>query len=295
MRVVTVCQNKGGEGKTTVSRLLTEFSARSGYRTLAIDMDPQCNFSQRFLQMDIDANEPDGVLPPLHPAFDPADKTWNGRSSIVDIYARPDVGAQPYPTIYDNLEFIPGYGPEMRRLELVNAEQVKAKILDRLSIVLDQEEVRSAYDVIIIDTAPSKSPLTVSAIRAATHILVPCQLETQSMEGLRGMIQLWRSENRLRSPENQLHMLGLLPNKYRPVALHKGNLEYLQRNRGLSPFLLPVMLTQRTAFAEADHPEAKPKSVFDLPRSDKARSEAIAACELVFSKLELTKKVGEAA
>ena len=48
MRVVAVVQNKGGVGKTTVTRLLAEYFARKPLRVLGLDLDPQCNFSRRF-------------------------------------------------------------------------------------------------------------------------------------------------------------------------------------------------------------------------------------------------------
>jgi len=296
MRVITVSANKGGEGKTSISRVLAEYSSRQGFRTLAIDMDPQCNLSQRFLTMDVDPTDPDGVLPPVHPSFDPNDTSWSGRSSVVDFYEAPGSGAVPYPTAYPNLEMIPGYGPRMREAELVTKGDVKEKILDRLSLVLNTDAVRAEYDVIVIDTAPSKSPLTVSAVRACTDLLVPCQMEPQSMEGLRGMIQLWRRENKLREPDNQIRLLGIVPNKIRAtVGLHAKILGELRANKGLAPFILDTALGQRTAFAESDHPAAKPKSVFDLAASNPARREALALCEHVFARSAAARPLTEAA
>ncbi len=295
MRVVTVSVHKGGEGKTTMSKLLAEYSARNGYRTLAIDLDSQCNLSRRFLPMELDPTDPSGVLPPIHPDFNPTDEDWNGRSSVVDFYKNPNIGPTPYPTTIQNLDMVPGYGPLMEELERVRKDEAKEMVLDRLSLMLHTDDVRAAYDVIIIDTAPSKAPLTQSAVRAATDLLIPCQMEPQSLEGLQGMITLWRRENKLRTPLNQIQLLGIVANKVRPsVSLHSDLLEEMRKTKFIAPFVAPIVLGLRTAFAESDHPSAKPKSVFDLQGRSPARQEALAMCEYVFSRLGLHAPVAPA-
>lgn len=290
MHVIVVAQNKGGEGKTTLSRLLIDYLGRKGLRTLGIDMDPQCNLSQRFLAMDMDPSSPDGVLPPVHPEFDPEDTKWDGRSSVNDIYrSRSDLGVWPYATKYENVQIIPGNGKAMRDLEMVRKDEVKELIHDRMQNFLSEEDVQAAFDVVVIDTAPSKSPLTISAIRAATHIVIPCQMEQMSIEGLLGMIQLWRQENRSRT--TKIEMIGIMPNKFRHVALHRANLEKLQENPGISPYLTPVKLGLRTAFAEADEVEAKPRTVFDLSPSNDARQDATNVCEYILERAGIAREL----
>ena len=70
MKILATVQNKGGVGKTTICRLLCEYLCRKNKRVLGIDLDSQCNFSRRFLTMEIDNTDLDGVLPPIHPDFD---------------------------------------------------------------------------------------------------------------------------------------------------------------------------------------------------------------------------------
>ena len=101
-----------------------------------------------------------------------------------------------------------------------------------------------------------------------------------------GCLQLWRRENRRRSLDNALEIIGILPNAIRKgVALHEGLLQSLQQDESLNALLTPMVLHQRIAFAESDHPEAVPKSVFDLGQKDKARIEAEVLCEYIEKQL----------
>lgn len=284
MKVLAIVQNKGGVGKTTVARLLAEYFASRGVATVALDLDPQCNYSRRFLTMDFELSEPDGILPPLHPGYSSDDEHWTGRSSTADIYFAGEV--LPYPTKWDSLEIIPGEGPKLRDIELVRKEEVKQRVHDRLREFLNLKEVSQAYELAIIDTSPSKGPLTVSAVRAATHLLIPTTMEPQPIEGLHGMLQLWRREIRRRELSDKLEILGIVPNMVRKgVALHEGYYQSLKADETVAPLLSPVMLRQRIAFAESDHPGAEPSSVFDLPTRDPARQEATMMCEFVQERL----------
>lgn len=284
MQVLATVQNKGGVGKTTLCRLLSEYFVRRGKRVLGIDLDAQCNFSRRFLTMDIDNTDLDGLLPPIHPDFSDDVDDWDGRSSSADIYFSGQ--ALPYPTRLSGLDVLPGNGSKLRAVELVRAGDVVEKVYDRLDLFLSQEEVKDLYDLVIIDTSPSKGPLTISAIRAATHIIIPTVMEPQTIEGLHGMLQLWRRETKRRKKDDQLRIIGIIPNMFRKgVALHEGLYQTLASDPGIADLLFPVKLGQRIAFAESDHPMSEPKSVLDLAESDQARKEAESMCELVAERL----------
>lgn len=285
MHILAIVQNKGGVGKTTLCRLLSEYLCRKGLRVLGIDLDSQCNFSRRFLKMVIDETDPDGVLPPVHPEFVPAENPdWDGRSSSADIFYSGQ--AMPYPTRIPGLEMLPGNGTLLRAVELVRAEDMKEKVHDRLQAFLAHDQVRALYDIVIVDTSPSKGPLTVSAIRAASHIVIPTTMEPQTIEGLHGMLQLWRRETKRRRRGEELKIIGILPNMFRKgVALHEGLYSTLANDPGIIDLLMPTKLGLRVAFAESDHPLSEPKSVFDLPSKDMARIEAEAACTYVWERL----------
>ncbi|MFA6094267.1 MAG: ParA family protein [Candidatus Paceibacterota bacterium] len=283
MKILVTVQNKGGVGKTTVCRLISEYLTRQGKKVLGIDLDSQCNFSRRFLTMDIDSTDPDGIMPPLHPDYDD-DDNWDGRSSSADIYYSGQV--LPYPTYLEGMDILPGNGSQLRAVELVSSENVKEQVHDRLLAFLSQEEVKELYDIIIVDTSPSKGPLTISAVRAATHLIIPTTMEPQTLEGLHGMLQLWRRETKKRTKGDELKIIGILPNMFRKgVALHEGLYETLSTDPGISDLLIPMKLGQRIAFAESDHYMANPRSVFDLPEKDPARLEAEAICKYIKEKL----------
>jgi len=282
MQVVAVVQNKGGVGKTTITRVLAEYLARQGRRVLVVDLDAQCNLSRRFLAMEYDPADPDGVLPPLHPDFDGADAdgAWAGRSSSADLYFSGEV--YPYPTEWDLLQALPGHGPRLREIELVRAEEVRERVHNRLQQFLGLHDVQQAFDMVLIDTAPAKGPLTISAVRAATHLIIPTTLEPQPIEGLYGMLQLWRREHSSRDSDRPLKIAAIQPNLFRKgVALHEGLLDSLRTDKALASMLSPVILHQRIAFAEADHQEARPRSVFDLSPKDPAHQEAMQFCEYI--------------
>ena len=285
MQILVVAQNKGGDGKTTLARMVSEFFARDGMRVLAIDLDPQCNLSQRFLTMDLDPTDDDAVLPPIHPDYDPDEPDpenpgWNGRSSIADIFLARGVFA--YQTPIPNLDILPAYGKDLRKVELVTQDEVKARVHGTLKAFLAYAEVRDCYDLVVIDTSPSKGPLSQSAIRAATHMIIPCQMEQQSIEGLRGMLQLARQENRVRATDDPLKVIGILPTKFRKgVAIQEGIRLGLQRDPVIAPYLIPFVLGLRSPFSESDHPDAIPRSIFDLGPKVLAKAEAEVVCDYI--------------
>jgi chromosome partitioning protein len=145
------------------------------------------------------------------------------------------------------------------------------------------DKVRDRYDVVIVDTSPSKGALTRCAMMTATHLLIPTLLEPQSAEGLVGMLTLWRTVNAKR--KKPLEIIGILPNRVKRVGLHEGLLEGLKANAGTGRLMAPVVLGDRVAFAEADHVQAKPRTVFELAKSNAARHEAEAVGEFIKAKL----------
>lgn len=286
MKILCVSQNKGGVGKTSLVKLISVGLSKKGLRVLAIDLDAQCNLSKRFIEMERDPAAEDGSKPPLHPEYNPAeDDDWDGFSSSAAIYTGRLV--VPYPTAVENLSILPGDGPALREVELVNKEEVIARVLDTLREFLRKPEVAEEFDVVVIDTPPSKGPLVQSAIRAATHVIVPTQLEPNSVEGLEGMFALWSKESRLRNQGDEIKLVGIVPNMVTNVALHEGIKQSLMMNEALGPMMMPVQLGRRTAFAESDHDSARPGSVFQLSPRNLARQEAEELLKHIVERMEI--------
>jgi chromosome partitioning protein len=222
IKIIAAVNNKGGVGKTKLSELLAEYISKiMGKRVLAIDFDPQCNFSQRYLKMDIDPASPEGLMPPPHPDYDPTnpeDADWSGYSSISGIFFGEPV--VPYPTYIKTLDLAPGHAERLLSAESVRKNEVMQKVHQRLSLFLNGDDVQNSYDVVVIDTAPSKGPLTVSVIRAATDIIIPAVMEAQPIQGVYGMLQLWMQESLNREKHRPLNLVGILPNMFKPTTLH---------------------------------------------------------------------------
>src|SRR5579872_1926046 len=153
MEIIAIVNNKGGVGKTTTSRFLAEyFSIVKKERVLAIDMDPQANFSNRYLKMEIDPYQQEGRIPPIHDSYNPSspeDKDWDGRSSIAGIFFGEMVF--PYSTYINTLEIAPSHSSKLLLAEAVTREEVVQKVYDQLSKFLNLDDVKNSYDKIIID------------------------------------------------------------------------------------------------------------------------------------------------
>jgi len=280
MRTIAIVNNKGGVGKTTISRILAEYySIVKGERVLALDLDPQSNFSNRFLKMEIDPYQKEGKLPPIHPSYRAGsveDMDWDGRSSIASIFFGELVF--PYPTYIEKLEIAPSHSSRLLLAEAVTRDEVVQKVYDQLSKFLALEEVRESYDKIIIDTPPSKGPVTISVVRASTDLLIPSIMEPQPMEGIYGMIHLWKSETLRRPNHNPLNLIGVLPNSYvKRGIVHRDHLSSLRNE--IPEYVLESVISRRLIYAEADAEGAVPPSIFMYPDSNPAKQEVLSACE----------------
>lgn len=284
MVIIVPANNKGGVGKTKCAMLLAEYFARvRKQKTLAIDFDPQCNFSQLNIKMEIDPTYTEGVIPPIHPDFDFNDLDndgWDGRSSIADIFFGQPI--MPYSTRIPNLDIAPGHASKLLQTEAVRRNEIQEKVHKQLNVLLSSRELKDEYEVVIIDTAPSKGPLTISAVRAATHMYIPAIMEEQPIRGIYGMMQLWMQEAARRTKDTPLNFLGILPNKYDArKTLHVQLLESLKANESMGKYIMPVTLGDRVIFAEHDAENPHPSSIFDLPENNKARQETVAFCQFI--------------
>ncbi len=183
--VLSVANQKGGVGKTTTSINLAAAFALKKKRTLLIDLDPQANASITF--------------------FSP-DET---QATMYDVFAEhpAEMAKIIRPTKDPNLFVAPG------RLALARLEQQLAGQFDapfRLKDAL--APILKSYDYIVLDTPPALGILTVNALVASTHLLVPIQAAYFAIEGTDDLLETY---GRIRSrPNPDLKMLGVVITLY---------------------------------------------------------------------------------
>jgi chromosome partitioning protein len=170
LQVISVMNFKGGSGKTTSSAHLAQHLALRGYRVLAIDLDPQASLTSLFgVQPETDVEEDDTIYGAI--------KYENPRP-ITDVILG---------TYIPDLHLIPG-NLELMEFEhdtpraLMQRKTNDSMFFARISEAL--EKVQDAYDVVVIDCPPQLGYLTMSALTAATSVLVtvhPQMLDVMSM------------------------------------------------------------------------------------------------------------------
>ncbi|MFK5948247.1 MAG: ParA family protein [Methylococcales bacterium] len=285
LKVLAISNHKGGVAKTTLSKLFSEYATRKGKRVLGIDIDPQCNFSARFVRMD------DEGSPPPHPDFDPKDPAWDdlpyappGYWSIAEFFRLGYV--EPYATDYENLSFIPAHKSELTRfLEEVKKSDIEDAVIGHMREMLSLEFYQDEFDLVIIDTPPQTSALTASAVRASTHLLIPTEMQEDSIAGMADMAQLWQSENKVRGDE-KLILAGILPTKYdASSAAQRRTLESLEENAVLGDKLIKPVMRYLQTYANSSSTFANPRSLFDMHESTAARKEAEQFCDILYRRI----------
>jgi chromosome partitioning protein len=281
--VITTANNKGGVGKTLLSKALGEYAAlKLQKRTLLIDLDPQTNLSRRFIDMQPLNDGSEDYAPPRHPDWTPEETGWNGRSSSADIWFSGET--VPYPTAIPLLDIVPAHAQQLADVELINKQDVYVKVVRRLREFLSLPDVMANYDVVVIDTRPSKGPLTTAALHASTHLLIPTEMEAPSVEGLFGMVALRNNINLGRARDDQLQIIGILPNKLQQnTQVHREHMDLLTGDPNIAPYILPVSVGYRTDYKKSMYQDTG--SIFQFPPSNKARQEMETVCKTIFDRV----------
>lgn len=283
MKILAIGNNKGGVGKTFVAKSLGEYAALvRQMRVLLIDLDPQTNLSRRYLDMRV-LSDTNDYGPPIHPDYDPAsDEDWDGYSDSADIWL--EGSAAPYPTGIEALEIIPAEAHKVQNLEYVRHRDLYDLVIQHLRKFLYDDSVRSDYDLVILDTRPSKGPLVQAAMHAATHLLVPTQLEAPAVEGLQGMLSQRRIINRDRPATDQLALVGVLPNLVRHIVLHREYRELLSDPNYLGDTVLPVEISDWAEYRESMMFGSE--SLFNTKKKGRLRDQLEQACSTILNRLE---------
>lgn len=180
--VISVTNQKGGVGKTTTAVNLAFYMAKCGKKTLLIDFDPQGNATSG---LGVDKQSLELTMSDV----------------VMEAAKLDDVVLE---TAYKNFFLAPTVPI------LANAEVELAQADRRFSRLRDAIEASQAgYDVIIIDSPPSLSLLTVNGLVAAKYVLLPVQAEFYALEGLGQLLETMKLIRKGMNPT--LELLGVLP------------------------------------------------------------------------------------
>src|SRR5262245_36222954 len=233
---IAITNQKGGVGKTTTAINLAAALASKGVRTLVVDMDPQANSSMSFLD--------------IHEL----------KKSVYEALTEPDVHLSDVIQPAEKVEKL-AIGPSTIALAKIEAKLV-GELDSHFRLKDELQAVQDRYDYVIIDTPPTLGIITVNALVAATHVLIPIQASYFALEGTDDLLETIDKIKVRANPE--LQILGALITMYdKRTLLAKDIYEQIQHVFGNRVF--ETVITKSVRLEESP---AYRESIFTFaPRS----------------------------